>query len=53
MNMADPILAEMSHEMATTRKLLERAPQGKLGWKPHEKSMSLRRLATHIAEIPG
>ncbi len=53
MNMADPILAEMSHEMATTRKLLERVPQGKLGWKPHEKSMSLGRLATHIAEIPG
>ena len=53
MNLVDPILAELSHEMATSRKLLERAPQGQLGWKPHEKSMSPGRLATHIAEIPG
>jgi uncharacterized damage-inducible protein DinB len=53
MSMTDPILAEMSHEMATTRKLLERLPQGQLGWKPHEKSMTLGRLASHIAEIPG
>jgi len=53
MRLADPILAELSHEMATTRKLLERAPQGQLGWKPHEKSMTLGRLATHISEIPG
>jgi uncharacterized damage-inducible protein DinB len=53
MQLADPILAELSHEMATTRKLLERTPQGQLGWKPHEKSMTLGRLATHIAEIPG
>jgi uncharacterized damage-inducible protein DinB len=51
--MTDPILAEMSHEMATTRKLLERLPQAQLGWKPHEKSMTLGRLASHIAEIPG
>ena len=53
MNLAEPILAELSYEMATTRKLLERVPQGQLGWKPYEKSMSLGRLATHIAEIPG
>lgn len=53
MNLADPILAELSHEMATTRKLLERAPQAQLGWKPHAKSMTLGRLATHLAEIPG
>ena len=52
-NIIDPILAELAHEMATTRRLLERAPDDKFGWKPHEKSMTLSRLATHIAEIPG
>jgi uncharacterized damage-inducible protein DinB len=52
-NIIDPILAELAHEMATTRRLLERAPDAKLGWKPHEKSMTLGRLATHVAEIPG
>jgi uncharacterized damage-inducible protein DinB len=53
MSMTEPILAEMAHEMATTRRLLERLPQEQLGWKPHEKSMTLGRLASHIAEIPG
>lgn len=53
MNLIDPILAELSHEGATTRRLLERLPQDRLGWQPHQKSMTLGRLATHIAEIPG
>ena len=53
MNLIDPILAELSHEGATTRRLLERLPQDRLGWQPHPKSMTLGRLATHIAEIPG
>ncbi len=53
MTLIDPLLTELSHEAATTRRLLERTPQEHLGWKPHEKSMSLARLATHIAEIPG
>jgi uncharacterized damage-inducible protein DinB len=53
MNLIDPILAELAHEGATTRRLLERLPQGHLGWQPHQKSMTLGRLATHIAEIPG
>jgi uncharacterized damage-inducible protein DinB len=52
-NPIDPILMELSHEMATTRCLLERVPDAHLGWKPHVKSMSMARLATHIAEIPG
>ncbi len=38
--------------MAATRKLLACIPDDKLGWQPHEKSMSLGRLATHIAELP-
>lgn len=53
MNPIEAILLEMSHEAATTRRLLERVPAQHLAWKPHEKSMSLGRLATHIAEIPG
>jgi len=53
MNLIDPILAELAHEGATTRRLLERLPQDRLGWQPHQKSMTLGRLATHIAEIPG
>jgi uncharacterized damage-inducible protein DinB len=53
MNLIDPILAELTHEGATTRRLLERLPQDRLGWQPHQKSMTLGRLATHIAEIPG
>lgn len=47
------MLAEMEQESITTRKMLERVPEDKFDWKPHEKSMSVRRLATHIAELPG
>jgi len=53
MNLIDPVLAELAHEAATTRRLLDRVPERHLAWKPHEKSMTLGRLATHIAEIPG
>ena len=53
MNLIDPVLAELTHEAATTRRLLERLPQDRFAWRPHEKSMPLGRLATHIAEIPG
>lgn len=48
----DGLLAEYDHEVATTRRLLERLPDAMLGWKPHEKSMSLGGLATHLANIP-
>lgn len=53
MNLIDPVLAELAHEAATTRRLLERVPAQRLTWTPHQKSMNLGRLATHIAEIPG
>jgi uncharacterized damage-inducible protein DinB len=52
MAMKDAVVAEYDHEMATTRKLLERLPDDKLSWKPHEKSMSLGGLATHLGHIP-
>ena len=46
-------LGEFDHEMAQTRRILERVPEDKLDWRPHPKSMTLGRLATHIAEVPG
>ena len=53
MALKDAMLAEFDHEMAVTRKVLERVPEDKFGWAPHQKSMTLGRLAGHIAEIPG
>lgn len=53
MGMADPLMGELAHEGATTRRVLERVPEDKLSWKPHDKSMSLGQLALHIARIPG
>jgi uncharacterized damage-inducible protein DinB len=47
---AASILGELEHEAATTRKLLERAPENQFDWKPHQKSMTLGRLASHCAE---
>ena len=52
MAIKDALLADYDHEMGTTRRLLERLPDDKLGWKPHEKSMSLGALATHVSSIP-
>jgi uncharacterized damage-inducible protein DinB len=53
MPLSDALLPEFDHEMASVRKHLERVPDDKLAWKPHEKSMPLGRLAMHLAEIPG
>jgi len=53
MAIRDGILPEFDHEMATTRKVLERVPEGKSDFKPHTKSMPLDRLAGHVAELPG
>lgn len=47
------LLEEFKQEAASTRKILERVPDDKTDWAPHEKSMKLGRLATHVAEIPG
>lgn len=49
----DSLLAELDQEAATTRRVLERVPGDKLGWKPHAKSMSLGQLALHVATTPG
>ena len=53
MAIKDALLPEFDHEMQVTRKVLARVPDGKVDWKPHDKSMSFGRLAGHLAEIPG
>jgi uncharacterized damage-inducible protein DinB len=46
------LLPEFDNEMANTRKTLERVPEGKSDWKPHEKSMAMGGLASHLSNIP-
>jgi uncharacterized damage-inducible protein DinB len=53
MSQIQTLLAEMEQEAQTTRKMLSIVPDDKYDWKPHEKSMTIRQLATHIAEIPS
>jgi uncharacterized damage-inducible protein DinB len=53
MPIAEMLLPEFDQEMANTRKMLELVPEGKLDYKPHEKSMTLGRLAGHTAEMAG
>src|ERR1051325_9462805 len=54
MSLAQNLLPEFDQEMANTRKLLECIPEKiNAGWKPHDKSMTLGRLAGHVAELPG
>src|SRR5204863_4399160 len=53
MPMVDMMLMELDQEAATTRRLLERVPGDKLGWKPHAKSMTLGELAMHVATTPA
>src|SRR5258708_19564246 len=52
MAIKDGLLPELDHEMANTRKTLERVPDDKLGWQPHDKSMTFARLAGHLANLP-
>lgn len=53
MSILKMFLKELNQEAVTTRKMLERIPDDKYDWKPHEKSMTIRQLATHIAELPS
>src|SRR5258705_7227698 len=52
MSTNEAFIAELKYEAGLTKKMLERVPLEKASWKPHEKSYTLGRLATHIAEIP-
>ena len=53
MAMTEDLLKEFDEEMATTRRLLERVPENKKDWKPHDKSTPLGNLATHVANLPN
>jgi uncharacterized damage-inducible protein DinB len=53
MSLITALIAQLQYESTNTRKILERLPAEQFSWQPHEKSMSLGRLASHIAEIPG
>jgi uncharacterized damage-inducible protein DinB len=53
MPIAQSLLAEFEIQAPITRKFLERLPEDKLAWKPHEKSMSAGQLAYHLASVPG
>jgi uncharacterized damage-inducible protein DinB len=54
MQIAEMFKMELQQESGATRKTLERVPDKEWAtWKPNEKSMTLQRLATHLAEIPG
>ncbi|HEU4586387.1 MAG TPA: DinB family protein, partial [Gemmatimonadaceae bacterium] len=49
----EDILQELDSEATLTRRVLERVPEDKFDWRPHEKSFSLGQLAMHVATIPG
>ena len=50
---ARALLEEFERELGTTRRFLERVPDDRLTWRPHEKSMTAGQLALHVAEVPG
>src|SRR5262245_14614577 len=52
MSISASLLPEFDQEMASTRKALERTPDDKFDWKPHEKSWAMGGLATHLANLP-
>jgi uncharacterized damage-inducible protein DinB len=53
MSIAESLLAEFEAQAPVTRKFLERLPEDKFTWKPHEKSMTAGQLAFHLAAVPG
>ncbi|AUD03704.1 DinB family protein [Spirosoma pollinicola] len=53
MSLIQMLVKEMQQEAQTTRKMLERVPNDKYDWQPHPKSMTIRQLTTHIADLPS
>ena len=53
MSIIQGLLQELEQEAHTTKRVLERVPADRLGWKPHDRSMSLGQLALHVATVPG
>jgi uncharacterized damage-inducible protein DinB len=52
MTLSRALLPEFDYEIANTRRALERVPEDRFDWKPHDKSTSMGGLATHLANIP-
>jgi uncharacterized damage-inducible protein DinB len=52
MSIAASLLPEFDHEMAGTRRTLERVPESVFAFSPHEKSLSMQGLVTHLANLP-
>lgn len=53
MSLTQDLIREIEHEAQNTRKMLALVPKEKFDWKPHEKSMSLKSLSKHIADLAG
>ncbi|MFD1258667.1 DinB family protein [Mucilaginibacter terrae] len=53
MNIIELLLKELDVEVANTRKMLQRIPNDQYNWQPHPKSMTVRRLASHLADLPN
>jgi uncharacterized damage-inducible protein DinB len=53
MKIHEIIIPQLQQEVALTEKFLNRIPEDKMGWKPHEKSMTIKQIANHLAEIPS
>ena len=53
MNIIELLLTELAYEAQVTRKMLTLVPADKFDWAPHQKSMKMKALATHIAELPS
>jgi uncharacterized damage-inducible protein DinB len=53
MKLVDTMLMELDQEAQTTKRVLDRIPEDKLSWKPHQKAFSLGQLALHIASVPA
>ena len=53
MTVLESLTKELESEAITTREMLERVPFDNYTWQPHEKSMTLQKLASHVAELPS
>jgi uncharacterized damage-inducible protein DinB len=53
MDLKEMFLGKLEREALATRKVIERVPEGRNSWKPHEKSMELGYLAVLVATMPG
>ncbi|MBT9329657.1 DinB family protein [Paracidobacterium acidisoli] len=53
MDFLEVFVKEFDREMGATRRMLERVPEEQWGWRPHERSMMLGRLASHVSDLPN